>query len=323
MPRSTTLLAFCATVAIAVPAGWHVPDADIRADGKRLRPLGESFTVDGATVKVEVDRALIMTGDSVNVTLVAESETPKKVTVDLLALQSNNYEGARVESPEIAINHEKIVLQAAPGGGKPVVTRMKLGDNPNRLGVYDNFRIYVRPRGMKLPKHEYLPTLDYTVGIEEGTAAAVRVLGWSGSSLGITIEPEGPVVAAQPVTFAVKVKNTTGRQLPRAPSISLGNDISGYGGVTTSDDFEIEPVETGEDATGGGEEVPMKRGAVVVQKFVVVPKLEGGKLLTLAAAATVWNNDIGPTLAGALDVRSFEVQPPAAPTESTPTFAAK
>src|SRR6185436_19153953 len=161
MPRNTTLFAFCATVAMAVPAGWHLLDADIRTDGKRLRPLGQSFTIDGATVTVNVDRGLIVTGDSVVVTLVATSETPKKVTVDLLALQSHNYEGARVEAPEIPIDHEKIVLQATPAGDKPVQTRIKLGENPNVAARIDNFRIYVRPHGMKLPKREYEAGLDY------------------------------------------------------------------------------------------------------------------------------------------------------------------
>src|SRR5262245_1026907 len=105
--RNSTLVAFLATVAVAVPAGWHAPDADIRTDGKRVRALQKSFSVGDATVTIEVDRGLIMTGDSVNVKLVATSEKPTRVPVDLVALVSQNYEGARVEPTQVPIDHEQ------------------------------------------------------------------------------------------------------------------------------------------------------------------------------------------------------------------------
>src|SRR5437868_6672880 len=106
MLRNTTLAAFLVTVAIIVPAGWHALGADIQTDGKRLRPLQQSFMVDGTRVTLDVDRSVVMTGATVKAKLVAYSDTPKSITVDLTALHTSNYEGGRVERPWVPIDHE-------------------------------------------------------------------------------------------------------------------------------------------------------------------------------------------------------------------------
>ena len=99
------------------------------------------LTVDGASVTLDVDRSVVMTGDTVTATLVATSDKPKDVKVDLRALHSTNYSGERVERPWQQIDRETITLHAAPGGGKPVTTRVKLGERPTELALEDSFKI--------------------------------------------------------------------------------------------------------------------------------------------------------------------------------------
>src|SRR5258708_6124822 len=213
----SVIVSLLATVAVAVPAGWRSLTADIRADGKHLRPLQSEVYVDGARVTLAVDRPVIHTGDSVVASLRAYADTPKQVTVDLVVLNSANYEGGRVEAPSIAIDHEKLVLSAAPHGGPIVQTKLAMGTRPDRAALVDNFRIVVSPHGAK-------PTItDH----EEGPipSAVVGVLGWSGSSLAMTIQPEGKLRAGEPGIVVVRVKNTTGRTI-RRPYTSLHTQIS-------------------------------------------------------------------------------------------------
>src|SRR5262245_35634474 len=153
--RPTTIAAFIATVSVAVPAGWRWLDADIQKDGKRLRPLAESFTVDGVTVKLDVDRSVVTTGDSVTAKLVAVGEAGKRVAVDVYAMSSKNYEGERVERPWVTIDKETVHLVAAPNGGTPVSTKIKLGERPKRRALVDSFQIFAQAHGAKLPKDEY------------------------------------------------------------------------------------------------------------------------------------------------------------------------
>src|SRR5215510_2950810 len=76
MPNHPTLAAAFVTLAVIAPAGWRALDADIQSDGKRLRPLQQSFTVDGTRITLDVDRHVVMTGDTVTATLVALGERP-------------------------------------------------------------------------------------------------------------------------------------------------------------------------------------------------------------------------------------------------------
>ncbi|HSN30476.1 MAG TPA: hypothetical protein VLT45_29520, partial [Kofleriaceae bacterium] len=115
---------FLLTVGVLVPAGWHSLEADIQHDGKHMRPLQQEMTIDDVKVTLDVDRAVVMTGDTVTAMLVATSDKPKDVTVDLRALHTENYAGERVERPWQQIDRETITLHAAPGGGKPVTTRV-------------------------------------------------------------------------------------------------------------------------------------------------------------------------------------------------------
>jgi hypothetical protein len=248
-PSTTTitLATFLVTVAVIVPAGWHAVGADIQTDGKRLRPLQESFVVDGTRVTLDVDRHVVMTGDTVKATLVAFSDTPKQIAVDLIALSSSNYEGSRVETPWIPIDHETIKLTAGPHGGKPVDTAIKLGEMPDRPALVDEFKIYITPHGKKPPRSEGEDRIDYVTGVSEGYAAAISITGWSGDNLKMAIEPEGRPTSDAPFTIAVRVKNTTGQSLAHAPDVSLSTEAALEGTEAASYEdaaVAIEKIET-------------------------------------------------------------------------------
>ena len=297
-----TLASFVVTVAVVVPTAWHVLEADIETDGRKLRPLLQSFTIGDTKVTLEVDRGLVMTGDSVIAKLVAYSDVPKPITVDLALLRSSNYAGERVEQPLVVIDREKITLNAAPGGGKPFETRLVLGERPALAAQVDDFKVYVTAHGRKPPTSEDLDNrVDYQQDVEAGAAAAVGVMGWSGNNLDISIKPEGPIVAGKPVIVAVRIKNTSGRVLKDRPSVQLATKLTleGY-------------MELGEDAgiTRLDEEYTPKRfrnGEVMVEKFDVVPAKDATRELTFVASATASNDMPGPVVAGAMDARTFPV----------------
>lgn len=307
---------FVATIAILVPAGWHLLGADIEKDGKHLRPMQQVLDVDGVKVSLDVDRSVVMTGDAITATLVATSDTPKDVSIDLRALHSQNNTGERVELPWQQIDRETVVLHAAPGGGTPVSTRIKLGKRPSRLAVEDSFKIMINKHGVKPVRREFdngrkAPDYDGLMGEDGTSAAGVYVRGWSGNSLAMTIEPKGPVTAAAPFTIAVTIKNTSGHELADVPWINLSTEDA----LQADDDdagpsLDIEPVDTDAD-TGNAEPQPVKRKQQVTRLFTVTPH---GKLpATIAFLATATENDgLGPHGAGAMDIVTVDVADPSA-----------
>jgi hypothetical protein len=317
------------TVVAIIPAGWHALRADLQTDGKRLRPLQRSFTVGDVRVTLDVDRSVVTTGSTVKATLVAYSETAKPITVDLTALQTSNYEGARVETPWVAIDHETIKLTAAPGGGKPFATAIKLGDLPNQPALTDTFKIYVSEHGKKPPRRED-DRLDYDVGVSEGYAAAIEVSGWSGNNLGIAIVPEGAPTSDAPFTVAVHVKNTSGQKLEAPPEVFLSTEAALEG---TQDDggdaaVTIEEIdrEGGDAQAQGGDaqavdakvgEGGFARGAKLTRRFRITPHKHGLGKLTLLASVLDLANMPGPVTAGAKDARTLTLG------EGVPTMAAK
>lgn len=318
MQKTITLAAFLVTVAVIVPAGWHALDADIQTDGKRLRPLQESFVVDGTRVTLDVDRHVVMTGDTVKATLVAFSDTPKQIAVDLIALSSSNYEGSRVETPWIPIDHETIKLTAGPHGGKPVDTAIKLGEMPDRPALVDEFKIYITPHGKKPPRIEGDDRIDYVTGVSEGYAAAISISGWSGDNLKLSIEPEGRPTSDAPFTIAVRVKNTTGQPLAHAPEVSLSTEAALEGTEAASYEdaaVAIEQIET--DVPRYGEDMELASGQAVVVRYRVTPRKPGLRKMTVLASASEWDDAPGPMTAGAKDARTFTLS------EATPAVAAR
>ncbi|HET7500058.1 MAG TPA: hypothetical protein VFK02_03620 [Kofleriaceae bacterium] len=317
MRNTITLSAFLVTTAIIIPAGWRALDADIQTDGKRLRPLQESFTFDGTRVTLDVDRHVVMTGDTVKATLVAYSDTPKQVALELYALNSSNYEGSRVETPWIPIDHETIKLTAAPGGGKPVSTLIKLGERPDGPALVDNFKIYVTPRGKKPPRLEGDDRVDYETGVSEGYAAAVGITGWSGDNLGMAIRTEGRPSSNQPFTVAVHIKNTSGQELVRAPYVSLSTEAALEAKEGDDRDGAAVTIEQIDADEATDHEVAFKRGQTMVVRYRVTPNKQGLHKMTFLARAFESDEEPGPTTAGAMDARTFTLS------DATPAVAAK
>jgi hypothetical protein len=280
--------------------------------------MQQTLTIDGVDVALDVDRSVVMTGDTVTATLVATSDTPKDVKIDLRALHSTNYSGERVERPWQQLDRETITLHAAPGGGKPVTTRVKLGDRPSELALEDSFKIMINKHGLKPEKREFdtgrkAPDYDALAGEDGASAAGVYIRGWSGNSLGMKIEPKGSITSGAPFTIAVTIKNTTGHKLESQPWISLTTSDE----LAATDDesrpaLDIEPVET----DGDGEPKPLKKNGTVTQLFTVTPHGKLPKQIAFLATATQ-NDGLGPHGAGAMDIVSFDV------TETTPSVAAK
>jgi hypothetical protein len=306
---------FLLTVGVLVPAGWHALDADIEHDGKHMRPMQQEVAIDDVKVTLDVDRAVVMTGDTVTATLVATSDKPKDVTVDLRALHTQNYSGERVERPWQQIDRETITLHAAPGGGKAVTTRIKLGDRPAELALEDSFKLLVMKAGVKPVVREFdmggkAPDYDALSMSDDGTniAAGIYIRGWSGNSIGMKIAPEGTVTSGKPFTIAVRIKNTSGHKLESIPYINLTTEdqLDGTDGdqdaAVAIDRIEDDAATTDAD----GAEKPLKRNAEYTAKFTVTPhrKLTG----TISFLATATENDgLGPHGAGAMDIETFKI----------------
>ena len=278
---------FAATCAVVVPLAWHPLDASIERDGKRLRPLEQTLAIGDTKITLDVDRAIVRTGDTVHATLRAFADKPKRVAVVLRVSQNHNYEGARVETPDVAIDREEIVLDAAPGGGKPVMTSLVLGKPVDRANLTDFFRIYIAAKG------------------ESDHTAAATVIGWSGDSLDMEIIPKGPMTADAPFKVAVRVKNTTGRKLHERPWIRLGTSLGDGGIQDESDDFTIAAIDT----KARDEEAGFKKGATITEEFIITPK-HPGKRVTLVASAEVVEDAPGPVSAGAMDAETFRLRMP-------------
>jgi hypothetical protein len=316
-PRAQLATGFFATIAILVPAGWHTLGANIEKDGKHLRPLQQKLTIDGVDVALDVDRSVVMTGDTVTATLVATSDTPKDVTVDLRALHTTNYSGERVERPWQQLDRETITLHAAPGGGTPVKTRIKLGDRPAELALEDSFKIMINKHGMKPVKREFdtdqkAPDYDALAGEDGTSAAGIFIRGWSGNSLAMKIEPKGPVTSDAPFTIAVTIKNTSDHELADAPWVNLSTEDA----LSASDDENTDPAITIEPADDNDSETPLKKHASVTRLFTVTPHKKMTGTIAFLASATE-NDALGPHGAGAMDIETFTF------TDTHPSVAAK
>jgi hypothetical protein len=300
--RRTTIAAFIATVSVAVPAGWRWLDADIEKDGKRLRPLEESFTVDGVTVKLDVDRSVVMTGDSVTARLVAVGEAGKRVSVDVYAMTSKNYEGERVEQPWVTVDKETVHVVAAPNGGTPVLTKIKLGERPKRRALVDSFQIFAQLHGAKLPKENYSGDdgEDYNGRASAHLAAAVHVTGWSGNNLGLKIEPRGKITTDEPFTIAVRVKNTTNKDLRQRPYVDLTTEAT----LTAKPDDTRTYVKIEKDETDHDADKPFAPGDELVTLFTITPhNVSRDKITFLARTYENWG--LGPIRHGAYEAKTF------------------
>jgi len=307
-------LSFVATLGVGVPAAWHVLAADVEHGGKKLRPMQQSFTVDGTKITLDVDRSLVVTGDAVTASLRAFGPV-KQVAIDLDLLHANTDPGERVSFPPTQIDHEKLVLTAAPDGGPAVTSRLVLGKRPTRLAQTDTFQVYVTSHGHKADKVEMgmsdVETPDFAGDVQAGNAAAVNIMGWSGNSLPIEIAAEGPVTLSAPFVVAVTIKNTTGHTLEEVPPPSLATQISAGGFLDTSDEdaWQIEQIDR--------EEIDLKPGETRTTRYRVTPNHATGTQVTLVVEAAAFRSRPGRPIAGAMDVVTFPIVEAPTPTVAT------
>jgi hypothetical protein len=310
--------AFLVTLGIGVPAAWHFLDASVESDGKKFRPAQKSFMVDGTRITLDVDRSLVMTGDTVTATLHAIGPAAQ-VIVDLDLLQSHNYAGERVEIPPTQIDHEKLVLTALPGGGPAVTTRLHLATRPTKRALTDSFMVYVTSHGHQADKREYGDTpgaiKDYAGDVEAGNAAALSIMGWSGNSMTLKVVAEGTPSSTTPFKIAVHMKNTSGRDLEEMPHASLGTYVNdgGYLGADV-DAFAIDELDDESDKswTESGM-VGLARGKEAVERFLITPHDPAAKQLALAVEVEAVDDAPGPVVAGAMDVVTFKLSNEPAP----------
>lgn len=316
----TFAAAFVATIAVLVPAAWHGTDATIEKDGKHVRPLQKQLYIDGARVTVDVDHALITTGDAVVAKLRAFSDTPRQVAVDLTVMQSDDAFGSRVAAPPSTIDKEHFTLDATPDGGKVVSTKLVMKPNSGTPDKLDWFRIFVSKRGEKVDVYGgggYSGEDD-----DKPAVAAVSILGWSSNDFDIAIKPKGKITAGQPFEVAVRIENTSAATIRHAPYIHLGTSVGLYG-IEEGEDFEIADAPTETEEGGPDYDKKFRRGDVVVERFTVTPKRADVTSVTFIASAYAWTDEPGTISEGAMDARTFKVAPAANPEQKPAAVAAK
>ncbi|MEO7096666.1 MAG: hypothetical protein ABI175_25635 [Polyangiales bacterium] len=301
-----TVVAFTATVLIAVPAAWHALGADIQSDGPATRPKAKTMKVDGVTVSVELDRGVLVAGGTLKATLVATSETPKKISLDVRAMEDMGYGEERVENPPQQVGKRRITIEATPDGGKPVEVAFKLGAR-GKKGVVNWYDLEVTKAGMKRDD------ASFWADEEDGPPSAARIgaATWSGNTYPLAIELPATIPANKEFTVAVRVTNTTKKPIDWF-EIELGGRSLSYGGMegqlyarTDEDPYEV--VRADDDYS----DEPLKPGESRVAKFKVTPTeaAEPIKDFTLVAHA----HGAG---GGALETVSFK------PTETPPAAVA-
>ena len=295
MARHTAFIAgFAVTCAVVVPIGWHPVDASIERDGKHVRPLQQSAVFGGAQVTVDVDHNLVLTGDSVLVTLRASADVPTPVDAELEVYYSDDAWGGRVSSPPKAIDREHITLAAGPGGGKPVQTRIQLTGS----GKMNTYRIFVHQRGTQLDIWQR----------DAADVAGVDVLAWSGNDFELAIHAPKKIVAGEPFEVTVRATNTTGKRIKHAPYIHLGTAV-GLEGIADRDDVTIQ--ESDSDDHAERYEKGFAPGEDAVERFTVTPQRDDIRDVTLVASAFVWPEEgPAPIAGGAMEAKTVKLVAP-------------
>jgi hypothetical protein len=303
--RKTSAIGFVATIAIAVPAGWHLLGADLNKDGKLVRPLEGIAKIDADTlVSIDADHAIAAPGARVKVTLVATSDRPHPVPVEMtVMIEGSVGPEERVPAPLEAIDRERFVLPAGPGGGKPVETYVTLGHKVRYKGASEIYRIFVAPPKGQLPSNQS----DLDPDPERRQFAGIGVLTWSGNKLPLSIEAPKTVDKDKPFQVSIHLKNTSNHTLHYA-WFELGSQITVRGIGEHSEDVEIERDDT-------DTKIELAPGQSTSRTFTITSKRDAP--ISLLARAYVYEKppmgpgeDVG-WEGGAMDVVRIAVGTPA------------
>jgi hypothetical protein len=265
-------------------------DASVEHDGKHVRPLQQTATFAGGKITLDVDHNLIHTGDTVTATLRAYSDTPMPVNVELEVYYTPDQWGARTAPPAKAIDKEHFTLAAAPDGGKPVQTRIRLDGD----GQIDTYRIFVHERD-----HGDVSVFDED---PKADVAAVGVLGWAGNDFDLEIHAPKKLVAGEPFKVTVRATNTTTERMRHAPYIHLGTAV-GLSGIDDRPEFTIQ--EDDSDDHRERYEKGFAPGETAVERFIVTPTHDDVSDVTFVASAFIWPEEgPAPIAAGAMDAKT-------------------
>jgi hypothetical protein len=302
-------LAF-AVLALVLPSS---ASAEIDATGKELRPVQRSCTIDGVQITLDVDRSVVLTGDTVKATLVADGDAGKRVAVEVSTLHSENHAGEPFDISPTRVAHQIVHLTAAPGGGAPVVVALKLGKRLTHRAWIDRFAIFIAAPGAPVPD-EPIEWSDKTGSwkvLETGGAAVTPVLGWSGNTFDMKIAATDPVTLDAPFTIAVRLTNTSGRSLPRDLHVVL---TPAEAFLPVDSELKIEPIGDPADPEDGSQPWPPR--AVHVARFRVTPRTTTHRLVFLAKVVVNDPKKFGSALiAGAMEGAAFDAAEPAEPVQ--------
>ena len=116
--RHAGLLAFGITTAVLIPTALQRLTAGPAQVAKLVAPGARSLTLDGATIEVGVDRAIVDPGDTVHVTLTASTAGARPVKVAVLVMESVGSGGGRVETPPRRVAREIVTFAAGATGAQ-------------------------------------------------------------------------------------------------------------------------------------------------------------------------------------------------------------
>lgn len=293
-----TIVACLATIAVVVPAGWRVLDADIPTDGPKLRPAAKTAKIGDGSVELQIDRGAILAGGKINATLVATADRAHDVTVALTAYQDMGFGEGRVSNPPQVVGKRTLTLHAAPGGGTPVVATFKIG-TANTDGWTSRYYVTARPSKVK----------------EDDEVASAEFFAWGGNSFAMTLEAPEKVPASGSFDFAVRVKNTTKQPIMNLTATAGGRFSSSLDGVSiyAGDEFSVENLDTATRDNDEDDTQALAPGAERTLHLRVVPRTveANGYTVIVQASAEVkstkhpeYNSRVA-----AMDIHTFVLAP--------------
>lgn len=144
--RNIGLLAFGVTTCVLVPAAISRLTAGPQQVGKLVAPGAETIELDGATIDVSLDRAIVDPGGDVHVRLVAKSPKAKRVALGVLVYGSNGSEGSRVPDPPVDVAHQDITLALDGKTDVAKDVKLKLAGAVSHHEPFAHYTILVMPR---------------------------------------------------------------------------------------------------------------------------------------------------------------------------------